>query len=217
MRKDSRPVSRLVDPADPPVTEVHWTVVVPVKGTTSAKSRLGAPTELADAIALDSVEAVLAAENVERVIVVTSEQAAPKFANLGAEVIADAGNGLNAASVQGVTAAGHEAVAVLLGDVPSLTPGELAAALRLAGAHPRAFIADAEGDGTVLITSLDGTQHTPAFGADSRSSHLAEGYVELGFPPGSGLRRDVDTAAQLALIPAAALGPRTRAAVERLT
>ena len=39
----------------------RWTLVLPVKGGPLAKSRLGARPELAAAIALDSLDAVLAA------------------------------------------------------------------------------------------------------------------------------------------------------------
>jgi 2-phospho-L-lactate guanylyltransferase len=189
---------------------VHsWTVVVPVKGTAAAKSRLGADPELAMAIALDSVEATIGAA---RVIVVTTAAAAPEFAALGARVLIDPGGGLNAACRAGVAAAGSEYVAVMLGDVPALRSGELTSALELAEQHPRAFISDAEGVGTVLITALDADDHAPAFGANSRAAHLSAGYVELEFPLASGLRRDVDTVEQLAAIPREELGARTRIA-----
>ena len=68
-----------------------WTVVIPVKGTPDAKSRLGASAEMAMAIALDTVEAALM---VAPVIVVTSGGAAPAFATLRATVVNDAGGGL---------------------------------------------------------------------------------------------------------------------------
>lgn len=199
------------------MTEQLWTVVIPVKGTPSAKSRLGGPAELAEAIALDSVEAALAAATVERVLVVTTADAAPRFAAVGAEILPDPGDGLNAACRAGIAAAGAGPIAVLLGDVPSLQPKELEVALRRASAHPRALVPDAEGDGTVLITAIGPADHAPAFGVGSRSAHLAAGYLELDIPTDSGLRRDVDTAVQLAAIPVVALGPRTRVAVERLT
>lgn len=189
-----------------------WTVVIPVKGTVAAKSRLGASSDLALAIALDSVEAAL---GTARVVVVTSKGVAPQFAAIGAEVVEDAGGGLLAAVRQGIATAGQGRVAVMLGDVPALTPRELAAALELAVAHPLAFVADAESQGTVLITALSGVQHTPAFGARSRVAHLAAGYVELTVPVDSGLRRDVDTPSQLASIPSDTLGARTRQAAAR--
>jgi 2-phospho-L-lactate guanylyltransferase len=174
-----------------------WTVVIPVKGTVSAKSRLGASPELALAIALDTVAAALA---VGDVIVVTAFGIAPAFEALGARVILDENAGLNAAVLQGITAAHTDAVAALLGDVPALQPEELAVALELAEHHPLAFVPDADSDGTVLITALRASSHSPSFGLHSRAAHLAVGYVELAIPVTSGLRRDVDTAAQLAAL-----------------
>jgi 2-phospho-L-lactate guanylyltransferase len=190
-----------------------WTVVVPVKGTVSAKSRLAASPQLALAIALDSVTAALAtppgrAEG-PTVIVVTSAALAPQFEAIGARVVVDAGHGLNAAARQGIAAAGVGPVAVLLGDVPALQPAELALALELALQHPLAFVPDADDDGTVLIAALDPSAHRPAFGAHSRAAHLAAGYLELELPHDSGLRRDVDTPAHLAAL-APLLPPRTR-------
>lgn len=191
-----------------------WTIVIPVKGTDSAKSRLGGPPELATAIALDTVVAALGAGDV---VVVTSQSAAPHFAALGARVVIDAGAGLNPAVRQGIGEAGPGPVAVMLGDLPALTSAELVAALEVASGHPRALVADAESAGTVLITALDASRHVPAFGTYSRTNHLLAGYVEIEVPVESGLRRDVDTAQQLAAIPTASLGPRTAAAREKLT
>ena len=185
-----------------------WTVVIPVKGTVSAKSRLGASSELALAIALDTVAA---ASMAARVIVVTAPSIASRFEELGARVVDDPHSGLLAAVAEGIAVAGDGAVAVLLGDVPALRPEEFATALELAAQHPLAFVADADNDGTVLITALRAADHRPAFGAHSRAAHLAAGYVELDVPLDSGLRRDVDTAEQLTAL-GTRVGARTRAA-----
>lgn len=187
-----------------------WTVVIPVKGTAGAKSRLNASPALATAIALDTVHAALAAA---RVIVVTSPQAAPLFSALGAVVIQDPGGGLNRAVGAGVAAAGDRRVAVLLGDLPGLVAPELRAALEQAAACPRAMVSDADGVGTVLLTAQGGAAHAPAFGGQSRKAHLAAGYTELDIPASSGLRRDVDTSLQLNELAAARrLGSHTAAA-----
>ena len=79
-----------------------WTVVVPVKGTASAKSRFGGPADaraaLARAMALDTVEAVLRALRVTAVIVVTASDDAAQFESLGAMVVREEpGAGLLAA------------------------------------------------------------------------------------------------------------------------
>lgn len=184
---------------------MSWTVVIPVKGTAGSKSRLSPAPALATAIALDTVGAAVAS-GAGRVIVVTGGEAAP-FEALGAEVAVDPGGGLNAAVRSGIALAAGP-VAVMLGDLPALLPGELDDALERAEAHERAMVADADAEGTTLITALRGELHSPAFGTGSRAAHLAAGYVELDMPVGSGLRRDVDTAEQLADL-GARVGPRT--------
>jgi 2-phospho-L-lactate guanylyltransferase len=176
---------------------ISWTVVIPVKGTASAKSRLGASAELALAIALDTVTAAMGAA---RVVVVTTPEASAPFDALDVLVAIDPDEGLNAAIADGISAAGDGAVAVLLGDVPALQTSELVAALKAAEQHPLAFVPDADGEGTVLIAALEAADHAPAFGAGSRESHLAAGYVELDVPADSGLRRDVDTPEHLAAV-----------------
>jgi len=189
-----------------------WTVVVPVKGTAAAKSRLKGATGLAQAIAMDTIAAVVAASRVARVIVVTSADAAP-FEELGAEVVVDPGAGLNAAVRLGIAGAVGP-VAALLGDLPALRPNELDVALSLADAHELSFVADADAEGSTLIAAVRPDLHTPAFGAGSQAAHRAAGYVELSVEASSGLRRDVDTADQLASL-VGRLGPRTAALAER--
>jgi 2-phospho-L-lactate guanylyltransferase len=178
--------------------------VIPVKGTPSAKSRLGGSAALAHAIALDTVEAALGTASV---IVVTPADNAADFEALGARVVADTGGGLSGAVATGVRAAGDVPVAVLLGDLPALLSSELSAALAEASTLDRSFVPDAEGTGTSLIAST--TVHTPAFGAGSAQRHRDNGYVELDVPADSGLRSDVDTPEQLARLEGR-LGLRTR-------
>jgi 2-phospho-L-lactate guanylyltransferase len=131
--------------------------------------------------------------------VVTSEEASAAFDETEALVLIEENpEGLAAAISLGVetavemSAAGR-GVAVLLGDLPALTPAELGAALDAAREYPLAMIPDAEGTGTVLITAGDGAVHAPAFGAGSAALHRAAGYVALEFSAESGLRNDVDT------------------------
>ncbi len=170
-----------------------------------------------------AIEAVAGEVRRGSVVVVTSQAAAAEFGALGARAVTDAGTGLGGAVSAGILAAGgavagetdvagETAVGVLLGDVPALLPAELAAALAAAERHPLSFVADADGVGTVLLAALPGSAHAPAFGPGSRRLHAAAGYVELPVDGASGLRRDVDTPAQLAAL-AGRLGPRTVAAL----
>jgi 2-phospho-L-lactate guanylyltransferase len=70
-------------------------------------------------------------------------------------------------------------------------------------------VADAAGDGTTLYTAAPGAAFRPAFGPGSRARHAAGSAVELGLDGIPGLRRDVDTPADLREAVALGLGPHT--------
>ncbi len=204
-------------------------LVVPVKPLQVAKSRLrgaadhglgeaGAHARLALALAHDTIAAVRAAALVRRLVVVSTDPVvAAELAAVGVEVVPDGPEpGLNAAYVHGVALLrGRDpacAVGALQADLPALRPAELDAALAafLAGPPSRAFCADAEGTGTTLLLAAPGVALDPRFGAGSAQRHRESGAVELdgGWP---GLRRDVDTTADLDSAAAIGLGEHTRA------
>ncbi|MEU5939351.1 2-phospho-L-lactate guanylyltransferase [Micromonospora sp. NPDC047548] len=198
----------------------RWTVVVPVKRLGAAKSRLRGALpavpheELALALAADTVRAVRACPAVAEVLVVTGDEQAAALLGAGARIVPDEPEaGLNAALRHGAAAAAAGAwVAGLTADLPALRPAELAAALRAAADDPgvRRFVADSPGSGTVLLTTPPGMPLDPRFGVGSAAAHAASGALPLAGPWPS-LRRDVDTAADLAAARRLGLGPRTAA------
>lgn len=198
-------------------------MVVPVKRLDVAKTRLYAPGRprpdheaLALALATDTVAAALGTDTVDRVVVVTDDPGAARTVrDLGALVVADEPDaGLNAALAHGAAQARlrspWDGVAVLSADLPALRPAELAAALDAAGRHPRSYVADAAGSGTTLLAALPGTALDPRFGAGSAGKHAGSGAVALA-GGWTGLRRDVDTPADLAEAARLGLGPATHA------
>ncbi|MBB5642991.1 2-phospho-L-lactate guanylyltransferase [Cryobacterium roopkundense] len=204
---------------------MSWVAVVPVKGNPGAKSRLADLPEraaLADAFALDTVAALVAASTVERVFVVTGdERLAPLLAHLGAVIVREKRtpvDSLNSAIEQGVAAARQACpaanVAVLTGDLPALLGSEVESALALGAVHPRSMVPDAGGAGTTTLLALAGVPFVPRFGPGSRRAHEAAGHVPLNIPPSASIRRDVDTPADLDAARARGLGRFTRALVE---
>ena len=199
---------------------ITWSVLMPVKVLAQAKSRLAQLAgprrgELALALAKDTLSAVLRCEAAARVVVITDDEtAAGALGALGALVVPDEPrDGLNAALRHGAAYAAQRwpaaGLAALSADLPALRPLDLARALRAAAAWPNAFVADAAGDGTTLYTAAPGAAFRPAFGVASRSRHAAGGAAELGLDGVPGLRRDVDTPADLRAATALGLGPRT--------
>jgi len=188
---------------------MEWVVVVPVKPAAEGKTRLAGllppagRAALARAMALDTIAAATATPGVRRVVVVTNDD---EIRSVATFVVDDPGGGLNAAIRAGVATASLP-VAVLLGDLPALRPDDLHAALVLAQGHPRAFVADADGTGTTLLTGLVGV--TPRFGVGSARLHEAAGHVRLDVPVGSTLRRDVDVPDDVAVVARLGVGPRT--------
>ncbi|WP_052852017.1 2-phospho-L-lactate guanylyltransferase [Streptomyces avicenniae] len=206
-----------------------WSLIVPLKPLRLAKSRLAdvagdaARPSLALAFAEDTVAAALACASVREVVVVTDDPlAGGRLARAGARVVPDApGLGLNAALAHGAAAVRaalpDAAVAALNADLPALRSAELLRVLRAASEQARSFLADAAGVGTTLLAATGGAELAPAFGGASRARHLASGAAELLLDGVPGVRRDVDTAADLRAALALGVGPRTAAGVRRLT
>ncbi|MDM7832662.1 2-phospho-L-lactate guanylyltransferase [Cellulomonas edaphi] len=206
---------------------VPWVVVVPVKVATEGKSRLAGVLDervraaLVRAMALDTVDAALAASHVRRVLVVTAD---PALSGSSFGVVPEPARTsrppLDAAVLAGVAAARAAApgvaVAALLGDLPALQPADLDAALALAATVPRGFVADAEGTGTTLLTALGAVDPVPHFGTGSAAAHAAAGHVRLDVPLASSVRRDVDLPADLEALEATRVGRRTAALLARL-
>ena len=204
---------------------VMWTVVIPVKVLARAKSRLevlAGPRrgELALAMAADTVLAVLDCPEIARVLVVTSDEVTgPELASLGVSVVSDEPDGgLNAALGHGARIAAKNwpgtGIAALSADLPALRPSELSRALRAASAlpsHRAAFVADEQGVGTTLYAAPPGARFRPMFGGASRRRHAASGASELLLDGTPGLRRDVDTPADLRAAVILGVGTRTMA------
>lgn len=206
-----------MDPMSTPSAS-GWTIIVPVKPAAIGKSRLsGVPDReaLARALALDTIAAAAATPRVSRVVVVTDDaELSALVAQWPAVDVTAEGDvrGLDAAIALGAEAAGQGTPrAALLGDVPALTPHDLDAALDLAGRVERGLVPDAEGTGSTLVTARPGAVWVSAFGAGSAARHRLLGCADLAVPRDSTLRRDVDTAVQLAEAVALGVGPRTAA------
>ncbi|RYV51737.1 2-phospho-L-lactate guanylyltransferase [Pengzhenrongella frigida] len=215
------------------MTELRWTLVVPIKAASEGKTRLadwlepGPRAALARAMVGDTLAAGAAVHVVDRIIVVTADRRTADAARravrgASAPVVLDVVGepdpaGLNPAVRAGLDRARLVApahgVAVLLGDLPALRAADLEAALVQAASHPLALVADAAGTGTTLLTALPGQPVDPAFGPGSAGAHEARGHVRLVVPPGSGLANDVDVRADLEVALTLGVGTRTRRAL----
>jgi 2-phospho-L-lactate guanylyltransferase len=203
-----------------PQPPLRWSLVIPVKVLARAKSRLTSLAgsrrgELALAMAADTVAAAVACPAIGAVIVVTDDAAAgAELGGLGAHVVADEPRaGLNPALVFGAAYADARwpgrGRAGLAADLPALDPAEIGRALAAASGWAEAFVPDAAGSGTTLYAAGPAAAFSPRFGPGSRDRHLAGGAVELDLPGMAGLRRDVDTPADLRSAAKLGLGPRT--------
>ena len=211
----------------PPTTEARradWSIVVPVKRLAAAKTRLslsGPPRNaLALAFACDTIAAALACPLVVTLVAVTSDRrAARELARIGALVVPDEPEaGLNAAIEYGVQVARQLApnrgTAALSADLPALRPEALGRALLSASAHRRAFVPDAEGEGTTLLACVPTEELSPEFGPGSAERHRRSGAYAIEDAALESLRQDVDTAADLDVAAQLGLGPRTSRLLE---
>ena len=192
----------------------QWWIVVPVKDTARGKSRITAApavrARLARSLAADTIEAAVAAAGVRAVLAVVdtaTDTALATAAGAGALPVPTDGPGLAAAVEAGLTAAPEGApVAVLLGDLPAARPSDIAEVLAAVRPGEAVFVADAAGTGTTLVAARD-RRLRPLFGPGSAQAHRRAGFRDLAATDEipAGLRHDVDTAADLAVV--AALPP----------
>ncbi|MEU0929157.1 2-phospho-L-lactate guanylyltransferase [Streptomyces malaysiensis] len=203
----------------------RWTVLLPVKPFALGKSRLGswagaARRDIARAVFLDTMDAILHTPEVCRLIVVTADPEAHALAaGAGAEGIHEASvGGLNAAARLGAAAAADHGtgvrtgpVAVVAADLPALKPRELASVLAEAGRRPRAVLADHRGHGSTILTAQDPSFLLPGFEGASRARHAANGAYEIAHSGVPGARLDIDVPGDLALAAALGLGTHTAA------
>jgi 2-phospho-L-lactate guanylyltransferase len=210
-------------------------VVVPVKPPAFGKSRLVGLSddqrrELAEAFALDTVQAAGRTRGVAAVLVVTDDfrLAAAMRAlevGVGVEVMPDgASEDLNATLVQAAAEVVRRwpgAVPVALcADLPGLRPDELADVLDVSVvevlAGRAAFVRDRAGVGTTMYAAAQ-DRFAPAFGPGSAERHQRAGAVEVGADATS-VRTDVDDLADLGAVLVAGVGPHTsRASGRRAT
>ena len=203
-------------------------LIIAVKRLSAAKTRL-APAftgqgraALVLAMLTDTIIAASAVPAISTITVVTPDEVAAEAARrFGARVLVDptpAGHldPLNAALTAAEAAVGEHSlnVAVLQGDLPALQSRELAQAVSAARAHPRSFVGDRHGSGTVALFAF-GVPLDPRFGLDSARRHEDSGAVALTreWP---GLRCDIDTPDDLSAALQLGVGTTTKRTVADL-
>jgi len=191
---------------------VHRTsVAIPVRALEGAKSRLGAVLDaeerhdLVEAMLRHTIAAALDTPGVLEVIVVSPDPEALAVAGeAGASPLPQRSRGLNPALQEARAAASGERLLVLPGDLPTITPADIAAVLAAgdaAGSPSVVLVPDRHRRGTNALLLDPPEAIDPAFGGDSRAGHawLAESadirFTEL---PGV-LELDLDTPDDLLL------------------
>ena len=131
------------------------------------------------AFLIDTVQAALACPLVRAVTVVTDDLAAAHAARrAGADIFSPQlpRPGLNRdLTAFARTTPGDQSLAVLLADLPALTPSELTVALTESACHTTAFARDQQGSGTTLLYSRRADALRPAFGNRSAHRHHTAG------------------------------------------
>lgn len=194
-----------------------WHLVLPVKNTARGKSRLTPPdgvsrSDLALAIALDTIEVVLQVVPAAQIVIVTDDDVVRSNAQAhDVAVLDDPGRGLNPAIEVGLrwarTTAPGRAAAILLADLPSLTAEALYDGLRACAATESSVVPDRSGHGTVLLTHHQVERLVPRFGGSSAARHgRAATTLNLELPR---LRTDVDDPESLRRARELGVGPRT--------
>ena len=200
-----------------------WRVVICARRLDVAKSRLRPLGEasrqgLALAMTCDVLEAVAGTPGVREVVLVSDDPSLAHLARVvGAVVHPDPGLGLNKAFLHGMDAggSGDAWTAMLMADLPCLTPNVLQRVLDAAARHRTAVVADRGGMGSTLLTTAPDCRARPLFGPGSLRQHVASGAAAVAADE-LRARCDVDTQADLGIALGLGVGTHTTRAVEDL-
>ena len=197
-----------------------WTLLVPMKDLTRAKTRLQPPSgvsrrELALAFARDALRAARQLPALDIVLVTDDTAVAQLLADDADRIIGDAPAGLNAALADAASRCAPGPVAAMTADLPALKPSSLRRTLEQAADTAYAVVPDAAGTGTTLLAASSPALFRPGFGPGSRRAHERDGALVL--TAGADLRQDVDTLADLAAAGRLGLGPATSALLDRVS
>ena len=194
----------------------RYVVLVPIKTSPQAKSRLAAgsfgPAAI-QAFARDAIASAKRSPWVDEVVIVSQDKL-----DLGQGAwLPDSGGGLNTALIQAqkrlmITHPDHGFLA-MLGDLPCLLTAELDAALVFGQDHARWFVADHHQSGTTMLGAAPGVGLGPIFGPNSATAHLASGAVPCNLTINSA-RLDIDTPDDLRAAQALGVGAHTARALE---
>lgn len=189
------------------------TAVIPVKPLAEAKARLAsvlAPADrarLARTMLADVLEALGRCPEIERRLVVSADPEVLELARgLGADALAEPrAEGLNAAIRAAAAELAARSAAGMLyvpGDVPFVTPADIAALAEAARAERHLVVAPAaDGDGTNALLVSPPEVLEPSFGPGSAERHMHAGRaagLNVRKVWAAGLALDIDTPEDLA-------------------
>lgn len=162
----------------------------------------------------DTVAALHVTPGVRRVVVLWDDDA-DRDVLPGVPGVSVRGMGLNDSLAKGAEVVrasypGHELV-VVPADLPGLDPAELGMVLAEASQFPRAFLTDADDEGTTILTVTGDNPLLPSYGKESSLRHAAGGARPLTISPSATLRADVDSIDALATVLLRSGGQHTRA------
>lgn len=182
-------------------------LIIPVKALSDSKRRLALPAQgrkdVARRLMLHTVSVAATTAELDIVAVVTPDrEVAMAVGPLGAVVIPEPTEGglvpaLVAARRTCRRLAPRHDLAIMVSDLPGLTHGDVKALLaELRARETPLMVADHHGTGTTALIHPHDVDPPILFGARSARRHRAAGYAEATGPL-RGLRRDLDTAADL--------------------
>ncbi|MEO8106448.1 MAG: 2-phospho-L-lactate guanylyltransferase [Actinomycetes bacterium] len=200
-----------------------WQVVLPLKGTDDAKSRLDLSRttrhQMVGAMAADTLTALLATPEVHKVSVLSRrpDPLVPSPVAREAEVIVQPERLTSLDQALAWFAHTHAAssthLAIVVADLPALRPESMTSVLTDAARHHLAMVADASGTGTTILTTCSPARLPTHFGAGSAAAHQAAGAALISGTPDT--QCDVDTTDDLDRAREIGLGPHMLALLSK--